>query len=840
MGICIKEVFAKECDGGEIMEKKVVIVGGVAGGASAAARLRRLDENAKIVMFERGEYVSFANCGLPYYIGEVIGNRDALLVQTKEGMEQKFNMTIHALAEVVKIDRENKKVLAKNLKTGENFEESYDVLLLSPGANPVRPPIPGLSEAKNVFTLRNIPDTDAIKAFVDEHHPKDAVVIGGGFIGLEMAENLIHRGVRVHLVEMSDQVMAPLDVEMVAQVHQELSDNGVNLYLGNGISGFDKEGREVILQNGERIPTEMTLLSIGVHPENVLAREAGLALGERGGILVDEHLRTEDPYIYAIGDAIEVKDYINGTPAMVPLAWPANRQGRMVADNIAGGSEKYSGTMGTAIAKIFNLTVATTGTNEKTLKRLGKNYEVMHIHPNSHAGYYPGAFPMQIKVIFDAESKKVLGAQAIGMESVDKVIDGIAIAIKADLLVDKLQDLELCYAPPYSSAKNPINFIGYVAENLLTDKVKTVQWHEIDELIKKGECVVDVSEEQEFMMGNIPGSINVPLSVLRENLDKLSEKVYVYCRVGLRGYIASRILRQRGKEVYNLDGGYRTYALAHFTDKNSTDQTPKSYEEPTKESSKDEPTPELRKIVINACGLQCPGPIMQVFKAMQDMHDGEYLEISVTDPGFTKDISSWCEKTGNTLVSLDREENSFRCLLKKGRGDEEVSKQDLQPASSSSLQENATLVVFSGDLDKAMASFIIASGAAAMGKQVTMFFTFWGLNIIKKVNVKTEKSFMEKMFSVMMPKDASKLPLSKMNMGGAGTAMMKKVMKDKNVDSLEYLMQNAKNAGVKMIACAMSMDVMGIQEEELLDGVEVGGVATYLGEATEGNVNLFI
>lgn len=822
------------------MGKKVVIVGGVAGGASAAARLRRLDENAEIVMFERGEYISFANCGLPYYIGEVIGNRDALLVQTKEGMEQKFNLTIHALTEVVRIDRENKKVLAKNLKTGEDFEESYDVLLLSPGANPVRPPIPGLSEAKNVFTLRNIPDTDAIKAFVDEHHPKNAVVIGGGFIGLEMAENLIHRGVKVHLVEMSDQVMAPLDKEMASQVHQELSDHGVNLYLGNGISGFDKEGKEVILQKGERISTEMTLLSIGVRPENGLAKEAGLALGERGGILVDAYLRTEDSSIYAIGDAIEVKDYINGTPTMIPLAWPANRQGRMAADNIAGGSETYPGTLGTAIVKIFGLTVATTGANEKTLKRLGKDYGVMHIHPNSHAGYYPGAFPMQIKVIFDAKSKRILGAQAIGMENVDKAIDGIAIAIKANLPVDKLQDLELCYAPPYSSAKNPINFVGYVAENLLTDKVKTIQWHEVDELIKKGECVVDVSEEQEFMMGHIPGSINMPLSVLRENCEKLPEKVYVYCRVGVRGYIASRILRQKGKEVYNLDGGYRTYSLAYCGDENSSCQISGTEEESKEDSAGKEPKSDVQKIVINACGLQCPGPIMQVFKAMQKMHDGEYLEISVTDPGFTKDISSWCEKTGNTLVSLNREENSFRCLLKKGRGDKEVSKQDLKSVSDNGLQENATLVVFSGDLDKAMASFIIASGAAAMGKQVTMFFTFWGLNIIKKANVKTEKSFMEKMFAMMMPKDASKLPLSKMNMGGAGTMMMKKVMKDKHVDSLEYLMENAKNAGVKMIACAMSMDVMGIKEEELIDGVEVGGVATYLGKATEGNVNLFI
>ncbi len=827
-----------------MMARKVIIIGGVAGGASALARLRRLDEEAEIVMFEKGGYVSFANCGLPYHIGEVIENRNALLVQTREALEKKFNAKINTLTEVVSIDRENKKVVAKNVESGETFEESYDTLLLATGSVPIVPPIPGLKEAKNVFTLRTIPDMDRIKAYVDEKHPKNAVVIGGGFVGVEVVENLTHRGVNVHLVEMAEQVMAPLDKEMVAQVHQEILDSGVNLHLGNGISAFDKEGSEIVLQDGTRVETDMTVLSIGIRPENSLAKAAGLSVGEKGGVIVDDHLRTEDPSIYAVGDTIEVMDYIHRIPTMVPLAWPANRQGRLVAGNIAGGDESYPGTLGTAISKIFRLTVANTGSNEKTLKRLGKKYSVLHIHPTSHAGYYPGAFPISAKVIFDPDTKRILGAQAVGFENVDKFIDGIAIAIKTDLPVDRLQDMELCYAPPYSSAKNPINYAGYVAENILTGKVKTVQWHEIDEIIERGECVVDVREVQEHVMGHIKGTKNIPLPTLREHIDELPDKVYVYCQVGLRGYIAARILEQKGKDVYNLDGGYRTYATVRCGSESASCQNSccgdKKEEAPKEDARRGEEIKgDINKITFNACGLQCPGPIMQVFKVMQDMKDGEYLEITVTDPGFKRDIDSWCKQTGNTLVSLTDEDKNIRCLLRKGVEGAEGAAVSKEPAASS-LQDHATMVVFSGDLDKAMASFIIASGAAAMGKQVTMFFTFWGLNIIKKANVKTQKTSMEKMFSKMMPKDASDLHLSKMNMGGLGTKMMKKVMKEKNVDDLQCLMENAKKAGVKMIACAMSMDVMGVKEEELIDGVEVGGVATYMGKATEGNVNLFI
>ncbi|PLR83697.1 CoA-disulfide reductase [Bacillus sp. V33-4] len=545
------------------MSKKILIVGGVAGGASAAARMRRLDENSTIILFERGEHISFANCGLPYYIGETIKNREELLVQTVEGMSKKFNLDIRNLSEVTKINRNEKTVLVKNLKTNETFEESYDVLILSPGAKPIVPPITGLNDADNVFTLRNIPDTDKIKAYIDHENPTEAVVVGGGFIGLEMAENLVDRGVHVTLVEMANQVMAPLDYEMATIVQNHLIEKGVNLILEDGVQSFENQGRTVILSSGKKINTELIILSIGVKPENTLAAGAGLTIGERGGIKVNEYLQTNDANIYAIGDAIEVTDYISGIPAMIPLAGPANKQGRIVANNIYGKKEKYRGTLGTSIAKVFDLTVAATGNNEKVLKRLGIDFKVVHIHPGSHAGYYPGAFPIALKLIFDQNSGKIYGAQAVGKDGVDKRIDVIATAIKGGLTVLDLAELELAYAPPFSSAKDPVNMAGYVANNILVDGIETVQWNEIDQIVDNGGLLIDVREPIEREWGYIKGSINIPLGEIRTRIHELpkEETIYVSCQVGLRGYLASRILVSNGYKVKNLDGGWKTYSL---------------------------------------------------------------------------------------------------------------------------------------------------------------------------------------------------------------------------------------------------------------------------------------
>lgn len=544
------------------MKKKIVIVGGVAGGATAAARLRRLDEESHIVMFERGEHISFANCGLPYYIGETIQQRGKLLVQTVEGMSKKFNLDIRNLSEVAKINRDEKTVTVKNLSTNEVYEESYDVLVLSPGAKPIVPPIPGLNEADNIFTLRNIPDTDKIKAYVDDKEPKHATVVGGGFIGLEMAENLAHRGVKVTLVEMANQVMVPLDIEMAAIVHKHLREKGVELILEDGVKSFEDSGRKIILASGKEISTELVILSIGVKPENTLAADARLNLGERGGIQVNEYLQTNDESIYALGDAIEVIDYINGKPAMIPLAGPANRQGRIVANNIYGKKESYKGTLGTGIAKIFDLTAATTGNNEKVLKRMGIDYKVVHIHPASHAGYYPGAHPIALKLIFDPEAGSILGAQAVGADGVDKRMDVIATAIKGGLTIFDLTELELSYAPPFSSAKDPVNMAGYVAANILEEGIETVQWHEIDQIVEEGGLLVDVREPKERENGFIKGSINIPLGEIRDRLDEFpkDKPVYLSCQVGLRGYLATRILKGHGYHAINVDGGWKTYS----------------------------------------------------------------------------------------------------------------------------------------------------------------------------------------------------------------------------------------------------------------------------------------
>ncbi|WAA10788.1 CoA-disulfide reductase [Fervidibacillus albus] len=543
------------------MVKKVVIVGGVAGGASAAARLRRLSEDVEIVLFERGEYISFANCGLPYYIGETIQDRNELIVQTVEGMAKKFNLTIRIASEVLKINRNDQTVTVKNRKTGEIYEETYDRLLLSPGAKPIVPNIPGIGENNRLFTLRNIPDTDQIKSFIDERKPKKAVVVGGGFIGIEMAENLHKRGIDVTIVEMARQVMAPVDYEMACFLHNHIREKGIKLVLENGVKAFHDQGRTIELTDGTILDTDVTILSIGVQPENDLAKKAGLAIGKRGGIVVNEYLQTTDEKIYAVGDVIEVKDVVNGEKILLPLAGPANRQGRIAANNIMGKRETYDGVFGTSIAKAFDLTVAVTGNNEKTIRKLGIPYEVLHIHPGSHAGYYPGAMPIDLKLIFDKNTGRIYGAQAIGTEGVDKRIDVISTAMKGGLTVEDLTEVELAYAPPFSSAKDPVNMAGYVASNIRTGDLNQIQWYEVDEAKKDG-LVIDVREQEELEVGKIEDAVHIPLGQLREKLTDLpkNQPIYVYCQVGLRGYIAYRILKHNDFNVKNIDGGWRTYA----------------------------------------------------------------------------------------------------------------------------------------------------------------------------------------------------------------------------------------------------------------------------------------
>lgn len=540
---------------------KVIIVGGVAGGASAAARLRRMSEEAEIVIVERSDYISFANCGLPYHIGGVIPRRGSLLVQTVEGMTNRFNMDVRVKTEVVKIDTENKIATLRNLATMEEYEESYDKLLLSPGAEAIKPNIPGIKEIDNIFVLRNMRDMDNIINHITNAAGKRAVVIGAGFIGVEIAENLNHKGFNVSIVEKANQVMTPVDFELAAKLHMEIKRNNVELYLENGVKEFRKNGAKtsVVLERGDTINADVVIMAIGVKPEVKLAKEAGLEIGETGGIKVNEFMQTSNPAIYAVGDAIEVTSFISDKKVLIPLAWPANRQGRLVADNILEIAEnRYESTMGTAIAKVFDLTVASTGMNETMLTKNNINFESLIVVKPDHASYYPGAFPATFKLLYNPETGRILGAQGVGVAGIDKRIDVIAACMKGNVSAWDLQDVEIAYAPPFNSAKDPVNFMGYISENVKMNHVKLIKWNELETLDKEKSILLDVRTHAENMNGAIPNSLHIDVNMLRDNLDKLDkDKEYIiYCAVGLRGYLAYRILVQNGFKARNLSGGF--------------------------------------------------------------------------------------------------------------------------------------------------------------------------------------------------------------------------------------------------------------------------------------------
>lgn len=547
------------------MAKKILIVGGVAGGASAAARLRRLDETAEIIMFERGGYISFANCGLPYYIGESIQERSKLLMQTPESMKSRFNLDVRIYSDVIQVDPVKKKVTVNSKDRGV-YEEEYDALILSPGAKPLKPPIPGI-DSSLIFTLRSISDADQIKSYVDQEDIQSAIVVGGGYIGVEMAENLRHRGLEVSLVEAAPHILAPFDTEMVAFAEKELEDNGVRLFLSDGVQSFREEekGISVVLQSGREIHAGLVILAIGVKPDTDFLKDSGIALGVRGHILVDETMQTNHEDVYAVGDAVEIKDYVLGTPGAIPLAGPANKQGRIAADRICGLPSSYKGTQGTAIIKIFNLTGASTGSNERTLARLNIPYHTVYVHPSSHATYYPGAKPIAIKLLFNDEGR-ILGAQAFGQEGVDKRIDVIATVLRLNGTVHDLADLELTYAPPFSSAKDPVNMAGYLAQNVLSGRTEVVTLKDLEAFDPEKQILLDVRTKAEYDQGHIEGAQHIPVDELRSRMHELdSEKeIYAYCAVGVRGYIASRILSQNGYKVKNLTGGYRTYSAANY------------------------------------------------------------------------------------------------------------------------------------------------------------------------------------------------------------------------------------------------------------------------------------
>lgn len=817
---------------------KYVIIGGVAGGATAAARLRRIDEQAEIILLEKGKYISYANCGLPYYIGGVIAEREKLLVQTPASFGKRFRIDVRVENEVIAIDPE-KKTLTIRKADGKEYEETYDKLLLSPGANPVKPPLEGI-DSEGIFTLRNVEDTDRIKAYITDKQVKRAVVVGAGFIGLEMAENLHHAGVAVSVVEMGNQVMAPIDFSMAAPIHQHLIEKGVSLYLEEGVTRFRRteEGITVFLKSGKSIPADMVLLSIGVRPATVLAQQAGLELGETGGIRVDEHLETSVKDIYAVGDAIEYPHPLTGKPWLNYLANPANRQGRIVADNMAlGNTTSYEGAIGTSIAKVFDMTVASTGLAAKRLKQWGMEYQSSVTHSASHAGYYPDALPLTLKLTFHPKTGKLYGAQCVGYEGVDKRIDQIAGLIKHGGTVYDLMETEHTYAPPFSSAKDPIAIAGYVASNIISGAMPVISWRELAE--KKDEVMlIDTRTPEEFSFGTIPGAVNIPLDEMRDRLSEIpaDKPVVLFCAVGLRGYLAQRILIGRGyRNTANLIGGYKTYstAVAPIPAPTASSPAQPAASAPSQSAQSGSVKEPLR---VNACGLQCPGPIMQVKKAMDSIAPGERVEIVATDAGFARDASAWCATTGNKLIEKKEEKGRYTVLLEKGDG--ACTCPSSLPAAGG---RGKTLILFSDDLDKALATFVLANGAAATGQKVSIFFTFWGLNVLKKIQKpRTEKDIFGKMFGMMLPSSSLRLKLSKMNMMGLGSRMMRFLMKRKGIDSLESLRSQALAQGVEFIACQMSMDMMGIRREELLDEVTIGGVATYMERADKANVNLFI
>ena len=812
---------------------KYVIIGGVAGGATAAARIRRNDEKSEILLFEKGEHISYANCGLPYYIGGVISERDRLFVQTPESFGRRLNVDVRIKSEVTEIDREAKRVTVRTAD-GREYAEQYDKLLLSPGALPVRPPLPGIDSA-GIFTLRNVADTDAIKRFMQERRPKNAVIIGAGFIGLEMAENLHDAGMEVAIVEMANQVMAPLDYSMASFVHAQLLEKGVKLYLETAVAAFEKQddGINVVFKSGDRLLTDMVILSIGVRPNTALAADAGLELGEMKGIKVDEHLQTSDGDIYAVGDAIEFPHPLTGKPWLNYLAGPANRQARIVADNMVfGNKETYEGAIGTSIAKVFDLTVAATGLPAKRLKTLGIDSLSATIHPSSHASYYPGALPMSIKILFAPESGRLLGAQIVGFDGVDKRIDELALAIKRGCTVKDLQSLEHAYAPPFSSAKDPVAVAGYVAGNILSGKVTPLYWRELRDANLSKVILIDVRTPDEFALCALAGARNIPVDELRDRLSEIpaDKPVFLYCGVGLRGYLASNILKQNGfADVRNLVGGLKLYKSA-----TAPLPTPSGFSACATATTAQTPSEVGAALKIDACGISCPGPIMKLKTGMATLSEGEMLEVTATDPGFPRDAEAWCQTTGNRFVSTTAKGGTHRVVVAKGLG-------AAAPVGVTESEKGKTFILFSDDLDKTLATFVLANGAAATGKKVTIFFTFWGLNAIKKERKPAvKKDIFGKMFGMMLPSDSRKLKLSKMNMAGIGSKMMRHIMKKKNVDSLELLRAQAIENGVEFIACQMSMDVMGVAREELLDEVTIGGVATYMNRAEQANVNLFI
>lgn len=899
---------------------RLLIVGGVAAGASAAARARRLSETADITIIERGADVSFANCGLPYHIGGEIADRSRLALQTPQSLSALLNITVRNNTEAVRIEREQKVLVVRGTKGGQEESIPYDKLILAPGASPLRPPLPGI-DSPRIHTLRNLQDMDAIKAAAA--NSASVLVVGAGFIGLEMAEQLAHLGKQVTLVEAAEHVLPQMDKEMVAPVEAELRARGITLITGDALAGFAETQAGICaqLKSGHTVTADFAILSIGVRAESKLAVQAGLAQGARGTIAVNHWMQTSDPDIYAAGDAVELTDRITGQPMHLPLGGPANRQGRLIADHIFTPSlaRPYPGHLGTAIVRVFDRVAGLTGWTEQRLTAAKIPHEVSLVTDFQHASYFPGALPLTIKLLWEPHSGRLLGAQAHGIDGVDKRLDVLATALAGGLTVDDLADLELAYAPPFGSARDVVNVAGFAAQNQRRGLLQAVA------TLPAGRRVLDVRPAASAQLNPIPDALNIPLEALRARLgeiDKSAQWVTV-CAVGKSSYFAARILAQNGIDAISLSGGWAirrpavqsaavplaTGGLSPAPDTAGAGAAGgattgvlagggagaegnvaagATAEGSTAAGATDKGAQVERSEVVrlDCSGMSCPGPLMRVKTGMDELQAHQVLEVIATDPGFAKDVAAFCRACDHELLSVEQARGVVTAkVARKSVGGASVQTTEgahgstgfaqtataaqgsagfaqatagaavaaLPPsaalaaggASAAGLaprRKGATIVVFSGELDKVMAALVIGNGATMLGGEVTLFFTFWGINALRKeqaVPVKGKK-LLDRMFGWMLPRGLGKLPLSKMHFGGMGSRLMKHQMASKNLPNLPGLLGSAKLAGVRLVVCTMAMEAMGIREEELLDGVELGGVADYLESAERTGTNLFV
>lgn len=813
---------------------RILIVGGVAAGASAAARARRLSENAVITIIERGPDVSFANCGLPYHIGGEISDRSRLAIQTPESLAALLNIDVRTRTEAVAINTGDKTLTVRDLATGSTAALPYDKLILAPGASPLRPPLPGI-EHPAIHTLRSLQDMDAIKAAAAT--ARSVLIVGGGFIGLEMAEQLRRLDKAVTLVELNAQVLPQLDSEMTSPIAWELRAHGIDLLLNDAVVSFApvKDNPNGIvaahLKSGREITADLIVLSIGVKPESALAAAAGLELGGRAAIKVNQWMQTSDPDIYAAGDAVENIDRIFGGAMNLALGGPANRQGRVIADHIFQASENarpYPGHLGTAIVRVFDISAGVTGWTEKRLRQANIAHEATTVTDYQHAGYYPGATPLTIKLLWSPDDGRLLGAQAVGANGVDKRLDVLATALAGHLGIDELAQLELAYAPPFGSARDVVNTAAFAAQNQRDGLAR------ISRDIPADRRLIDVRPSAIAANDSLPGALNIPFPEVRARINELDtgEKYAVVCALGKTSYFAARILAQHGIDAVSVAGGLKIAKPAVIEKDGSSASAATTA--PANPSAVE---------TLDCTGLSCPGPLMQLKTHIETLAPNTELRVTASDPGFARDARAFCRSAGHELLGVSSEKGIITAHIRKLSGATAPSEQLPQTAREPARRKGATVVVFSGEMDKVMASLVIANGAAALGGKVTMFFTFWGLNALRReklVRLSKKKSFLDRMFSWMLPRGLSKLPLSKMNFGGAGRAMMKSQMSGKNLPNLPGLLGAAKLSGVRLVACGMSMDAMGIHREELIDGVEIAGVADYLDSAELAGTNLFV